>query len=110
MKDDILDQAITASETLMRHLYTLQKFVTETGKLDDQYKGFQRGIEGAKAQIADLQKQTRDAEAQLATITQQHRDVDKELATLNSQVSDKRSELKSVVDAIDQFKAMLRAA
>ena len=104
---DSLDHAIGNCESLMRHLYALRKFTTETGKLDDQLKALRGGIEAAEAQRDDLQRQLEGARADLADVARQRKQLDGDLASLKAEISDKRTELNVLTSTVDQIKTML---
>src|SRR5215472_345136 len=107
---DILDQAIATSETLMRHLYSLRKFTTETGKLDDQHKALQRSIEVLEGQMATQQSQHDAIQSENVNLAQQRKQLDQQLASLKSEIADKRTELNALTNAVAQIQTMLRAA
>jgi len=107
---DILDQALAASETLMRHLYSLRKFATENGKLDDKHKALRGGIEAAEAQRDDLQRQLEAKQSENANLAQQRKQLDQQLASLKAEIADKRTELNALTNATAQIKTMLEAA
>src|SRR5262249_13191414 len=107
---DSLDHAIGNCESLMRHLYSLRKFTTETGKLDDQYKALRGGIEAAEAQRDDLQRELEGKQSENANLAQQRRQLDQDLSSLKSEIADKRAELTVLSSAVEQIQTMLRAA
>ena len=107
---DSLDHAIGNCESLMRHLYALRKFTTETGKLDDHYKALRGGIEAAEAQRDDLQREIETRQADLANLAQQRRQLDQDLSALKSEIADKRTELNVLTATVAQIQNMLRAA
>src|SRR5262249_23811923 len=107
---DILDQAIGNSEALMRHLYSLRKYATENGKLDDQYRALKGGIEAALSQRDDLQRQLEAKQGENANLAQQRKQLDQQLASLKSEIADKRTELNALTNAVEQIQTMLRAA
>ena len=107
---DILDQAIATSETLMRYLYSLRKFTTEKGKLDDQYKALSGGIEAAEAQRDDLQRQLEAAQADLANLARERQATANEREVLKREIADKRTELNALTACVEQIQTMLRAA
>src|SRR5262249_29556530 len=107
---DILDQAITTSETLMRHLYSLRKFATEKGKLDDQYKALSGSIDALKSNMADLQSQHDAKQSENANLAQQRGQLHQDLAALQREIADKRTELGALSSAVEQIQTMLRAA
>ena len=107
---DILDQAIGNCESLMRHLYSLRKFATENGKLDDQYRALKSGIEAAEAQRDDLQSEIEAKQSENANLAQQRKQLDQDLSSLKSEIADKRTELTALTAAVEQIQTMLRAA
>jgi predicted nuclease with TOPRIM domain len=107
---EILDQAIANSEGVHRNLYTFRSMVKQLGEIKTQYQQTKDGLQSTEKYRDELHVQVEAARAEVAKAPQQRQQIVNEIAALNREIETKRTELQGLSNAIEQLKAMLRAA